>query len=108
MLAKMPQQNLKTAKSGVINKLVTLLIILIVGLGLGAVYTMIPLLQTTEPVYLTANLTNNTTTHTPNAVHIKKTNNNPNSTKIQTTTLKNSTQNIPKAVSTSQKVTKTI
>jgi hypothetical protein len=107
MLAKMPQQNLKTAKSGVINKLVTLLIILIVGLGLGAVYTMIPLLQTTEPVYLTANLTNNTTTHAPNAVHIKKTNNNPtNSTKIQTTT-KNSTQNVPKAVSTSQKVTKT-
>ena len=103
----MPQQNLKTAKSGVNNKLVTLLIILIVGLGLGAVYTMIPLLQTTEPVYLTANLTNNTTTHAPNAVHIKKTNNNPtNSTKIQTTT-KNSTQNVPKAVSTSQKVTKT-
>jgi hypothetical protein len=107
MLAKMPQQNLKTAKSGVNYKL-ALLIILIVGLGLGAVYTMIPLLQTTEPVYLTANLTNNTTTHAPNAVHIKKTNNNPtNSTKIQTTTLKNSTQNVPKAVSTSQKVTKT-
>ena len=108
MLAKMPQQNLKTTKSGVNNKLVTLLIILIVGLGLGAVYTMIPLLQTTEPVYLTANLTNNTSTQAP-TVHIKKTNNNPtNSTKIQTTSLKNSTQNVPKAVSTSQKVTKTI
>lgn len=104
----MPQQNLKTAKSGINYKLVTLLIILIVGVGLGAVYTMIPLLQTTEPVYLTANLTNNTTTNAPNAVHIKKTNNPTNSTKIQTTTLKNSTQNVPKAVSTSQKVTKTI
>ena len=105
MLAKLPQQNLKTTKSAFSNKLLSLLVIMIAGLGLTAAYTMIPLLQTTDPAYLTANLTNNTTTHTP-TVHIKKTNSTKtNNTKVQPTTVKNSTQNISRSVSISQKLT---
>lgn len=89
MLAKMPQQNLKTETSAVKHKLVMLLVILIAGLGFAAGYTMIPLLQTTEPVYLNSNLTNNTASHTTTGIHIK---NPTNSTKVvQKVTVQNST-----------------
>ena len=71
MLAKKPQQNLRNNNSLVHNKLVIMLVILIMGLGFTAAYTMMPLLQTTEPVYLTSNITNTTPMHTP-AVNIKK------------------------------------
>lgn len=106
MLAKMPQQKIKT--SSVNNKLVVLLVVIIAGLGLTAAYTMIPLLQTTEPVYLTSNFTNNTPTHAPVAVHIKKTNTNStpnNSTKvIQKTPVQNSTHSSSsKGISDTQK-----
>jgi len=42
-----------------------MLVILILGLCFIAAYTMIPLLQTTEPIYLTNNLTNSTPAQTP-------------------------------------------
>jgi hypothetical protein len=65
LLAKMPSQKIKHEPSYVKTRIVVLIVFVVAGLGLAGGYIISPIIHTPEPVYLTTNVTNDSTSYTP-------------------------------------------
>jgi len=61
----MPPREIKHEPSHVQTKIVVLIVLFVAGLGLAGGYIISPIIHTPEPVYLTTNLTNNSTSYNP-------------------------------------------
>ena len=73
----MPSQEIKQEPSYVKTKIVVLIVLVVAGLGLAGGYIISPIIHAPEPVYLTTNVTNDSTytptTHTK--THTQSSNN---------------------------------
>ena len=108
MLAKLPEQQIKSRTSDMNNnvntKLAGLSVVLIIMLGVTGGYILLPLLSNTQPANIATNLAyNNTTTYTPASATHSKVQNNTKLAKNKTTTSTNTVKvnNTPKTVKTS-------
>jgi len=66
----MPSQEIKHEPSYVKTKIVVLIVFVVAGLGLAGGYIISPLIHAPEPVYLTTNVTNDSTSYAP-STHTK-------------------------------------